>query len=277
MANTVFGYVETSGSNVATFDASSIVDIERTFIGPAATLWSFIRYMVRRPHPVARYAYPTSIRVSPAVGESTRSVPPRDPAAAVIAYDVAQVTIRYGMTASQVAYWPEGMDVPRRRKGTWLELKIDAGGEFLTIENATWDGSQDDPFSPLPPGESPVRRLYVAQQQIAITWHGVTLVPQKRFEDLLGTVNSTAFLGKPAQTLLFESYAPQMEVALDPDFPVKWAITCNFLYRGVKSGDKTYGWNHELKPQSGWTEVYVKTDSGWALRYTPKDFTNIFL
>lgn len=277
MANTLFGFVEISGSNAATFDNSSIARIERTFIGPAVNVWPFLRYMQKKPHPAARWAYPVSINVDPALGEGTKSIPPRDPGAAVIGYDYARIRITYGINPQEIALWPEGMTVPRRRKGTWLELKLDAGGEFLKIDNAQWsDNLDEDPFKPVPEGESPALRLYVPQQQIGIIWHNLEWVPQQRFDAAVGKVNRSSFLGKPAGTVLFENYSVDMETTLDFDYPVRWAVTCNFLYRCVTDKGKTYGWNHELR-KDGWQQVYVKTTSGWSLRYEETDFTNLFV
>lgn len=277
MANTLFGFVEISGSNASTFDSSSIARIDRTFLGPAANLWSFLRHMIKKPHPGALWAKPIAITIEPALGDGTKSVPPRDPGQSVITYDYTRVRITYGINAQEIALWPEGFAVPPRRRDTWLELKLDAGGEFLKIDNAQWgDNLDEDPFKPIPDGQSPALRLYVPQQQITIIWHNLTQVPQQRFDNAIGKVNAKTFLGKPPHTVLFENYTIDMETTLDFDYPVRWAVSCSFLYRCVRDKEQVYGWNHELR-QDGWQPVYVKTLSGWALRYEEDDFSGLFM
>ncbi|WP_347245385.1 hypothetical protein [Thermogutta sp.] len=274
MANTLFGFVEISGSNNTTLDASNVVQIDRKFVGPAARVIPFVRYMSKKSHPVARWAYPVSIRIEPYLGDATRSVIPRDPSRAVIGYDVAIVTITYGVNTQAIALWPEGWSVPHHRRGTWLELRLDSSGEFMQIESAAWeDNKAKDPAYPIPEHGSPALQLYIPQQRITVVWHGVPWVP-KYLDFYVSKVNAKEFLGKPAETLLFENYSIQMETVLDLNYPVRWAVSCNFLYRCVQDHGP-HGWNEELR-RDGWRRVFVRTVYGLRPRYDSADFNRLF-
>lgn len=278
MANTLFGYVEVAGSNSVTYDQSSIARIERIFVGPAATWQPFVRYMANRPHPVAQWAYPIAISITPLLGESARSLVPRDPGRNVIGYEFARIQITYGINGQAVAVWPVGIPVPPKRPGTWLELRLESGGEFMFIEGAAkWaDNPNNYPDEPVPGPASTATRYYVPTQKIAVVWHNVLLLRANELDKMVGKVNSDPFLGKPPETLLFESYSLSMENALDFNFPVRWAVTCNFVYRAIKVGNTVYGWNHELR-HDGWKEVIVETGSGPQKRYEPVPFRWMFM
>ncbi|MBC7350856.1 MAG: hypothetical protein H5U08_00710 [Thermogutta sp.] len=278
MANTLFGYVEVSGSNTVSYDATSIARIDRVFVGPAATWHLFVRYIANRPHPVARWAYPIALQISPLLGEATKSITPRDPGRSVIGYDAARIQVTYGVNGQAIAIWPQGIDLPPRRPGTWLELKLESGGEFMFVEGAAkWaDNPNGYPDEPVPGPTSAAARYYVPQQKITVVWHNVLILRAKELDKMVGKVNSHPFLGKPPETLLFESYNLAMENTLDLDFPVRWAVTCNFIYRGIVVGGHVYGWNHELR-HDGWKEVIVETGSGPGKRYEPTSFKWMFM
>lgn len=278
MANPVFGYVEIAGSNSVTYDQSSIARIERVFIGPAATWYPFLRYMVKRPHPVARWAYPIAISITPALGENTRSIVPYDPGRNVIGYEYARIHITYGINGQAIAVWPEGIPLPPKRRDTWLELRLESGGEFMFLEGAArWaDNPHNYPDQPVPGPTSNAARYYIPTQKIAIVWHNVLLLRTNELDKLVGKVNSDRFLGKPPETVLFESYSLSMENTLDLDFPVRWAVTCNFIYRAVVVGNRIYGWNYELR-HDGWKEVQINTGSGLRKRYEPAAFSRMFM
>lgn len=273
-----FGYVEINGSNTMTLDTSGIVQATRVFVGPWPARFQFARLVGKKPHPDAGWAYPVKIDIKPLLGDAEQSVAlPSSIVSRAIQYRSAMITVDYGVREAELAWWPPGLTVPARRRGTFLELRADAGGEFLTIDNAQWgDNLDEDPFKPVPDGESPAFRLYMPQTQFDIVWHRVERVPVRRLDALVGRVNEYEFLGKPPETVLLNNYSFSIETDLDLSMPVKWAVSFSFTYRGVKSKDKVYGWNHELRKEGGWIEVYVKTDTGWAKRYEAADFTDMF-
>lgn len=270
-------YAELPGSESATFDTSAIVSIERRFVVPWAERNRFARRVAEYPHPTYRYARPTRITIQPFMGEGEVSIQPVNPFLQTIAYQHALITVQYQIDPVEVARWPTGIPVPQRREGTTLELRLSSGGEFLMLEGAVWaDNTDEDPSKPVPEEGSPALRLYVAQREIEIVWHRVDDLSVERFEALKGCVNDDTFLGCPAETLLFESYSVSPEVVLDPEEPVRWAVSCSFLHRELKTGTAVYGWNHEYR-RDGIQRVQIRgADGALQDRYLKASFTHMF-
>ncbi|MGB9619745.1 MAG: hypothetical protein ACPL7K_04990, partial [Armatimonadota bacterium] len=145
------------------------------------------------------------------------------------------------------------------------------------VDAAKWaDNPNGYPDEPIPGAQSPAMRLYVPQQRITIVWHNVILVRAKELDKMVGRVNADEFLGRSPETILFESYSMQPEMTFDLNFPVRWAVTCNFIYRAIIVGGEIYGWNHELR-HDGWKRVIVETGRGPSDRYEKTSFRGIFM
>lgn len=274
-----YGFIEINGSNAMTIDANGVAQSTRIFVGPWSKRFLFAGLMSKQRHPDAVWAYPTKIDIKPLLGDNEKAVRlPDTVARRAIEYPNALVTIEYGVRPDEFALWPNGIPVPDRRRGTVLELRTDAGGEFLKIDNAQWgDNLSEDPYKQVPQGDSAALRLYVPQHQFDIVWHYVDDVPTADLDKLIGRVNSKEFLGKPKGTLLMNSYGMTIETTLDLVRPIRWAVSVSITYRGVKVGKQTYGWNYELR-QDGWKEVYVRGEGGaWTKRYEEADFTYMFM
>ncbi len=274
-----YGYVEISGSNRLTISKSNVAQATRVFIGPWANRFLFAGAISEAPHPESEWLVPQQVTIEPFLGDATNSLPPSDPVTQAIAYDHCRITVEYGVDAGAIAWWPPGMSVPHRREGTYLELRAESGGEFLKTDNAVWEDNPDgDPEGGRPEGDSPAFRLFIPEIQFEIIWHYVDEVPVSRLDGLVGSVNQYSFLGKPPETMLFTHYSFQTETVLDLDNPVRWAVSCQFIYRGVKGlAEETYGWNHELGP-TGWKRVQVIGQLGVPEdRYPKADFSGMFL
>lgn len=272
-----FGFVEIPPSNAATFDAASIARVDRAFIGPAARAEAFATYMIAKPHPLLRAVRPVAVTIEPAFGAGSISIPPRDPGARAIMYRDAKITITYGVDTERYAPWPRDIPRPKAAKGTWLTIKMEGGGEFLTADNVQWaDNTGSDPFYPTPSSNSAAARFYISNIKIELTWHGLVQARTDFFDKACGRVNRKTFLGKPPGTILLENYDLATEHALDFRRPIRHAIICHFLHRAIYDGKRTLGWNYDLRAD-GWKEVRFRSSSGWGLRYEEYDFHNLFL
>ena len=65
-----------------------------------------------------------AISITPVLGDNARSSVPYDPGRNVIGYEYARIHITYGINGQAIAVWPDGIPVPPKRPGTWLELRL---------------------------------------------------------------------------------------------------------------------------------------------------------
>lgn len=147
-----------------------------------------------------------------------------------------------------------------KEPGTFLSWKIRASAQFATIPGraARWE---DAPAVPVPDDVNV--NLLIPTAEHLITWRRVADPPWAAMSDLLGCVNHAAFLGKAAETMLFEGYDADKEFQYIAELgdPLEfWRIEYRFRERAVKAAGGIVGWNHEYREKpAGWARL-IKGD-----------------
>lgn len=185
----------------------------------------------------------------------------------------AQIVVDYELLDTSHAR----RDLPQAQQGTLLSYRMDFGGEYLTLAGETlrWES---DPTIPVPAAAVPTIRVPVSEHHL--TWHRAVNPPWEAMRSCAGTVNQSAFLGAPAETVLFEgATADKRFLGIDglrlPAFG--WQITYVFRERTIKAGGSTFGWNHRYRPLPqdfpGWDRL---VDQRGQPLYRTSDFTPLF-
>jgi hypothetical protein len=168
-------------------------------------------------------------------------------------------------------------DAPNIENETFLTYRMDFGGECIEIpsQSMQWYGASG---VPVPPEAVPTVRVPVVEHHI--TWHRVINPPWTTIHNSVGTVNSAAFMGSPAETVLLDGVTADKEfVNIDslnaPQFG--WRIRYVFREKAIKSGGNVYGWNHAYRSlpadDPGWSKLVDQASEGL---YRTSEFTPLF-
>ena len=134
---------------------------------------------------------------------------------------------------------------------TFLTYRTDRGGEYITQPDHAffWEGSVD---TPVPEKAFPTLRITLREHHL--TWHRVTRPPWTAMSKASGSVNQGAFMGFPAQTLLFDGEVAEAEYVIVPDtgeIQEAMSLSYVFLERSLKLNDEgdIGGWNHQFRAE----------------------------
>jgi hypothetical protein len=117
-----------------------------------------------------------------------------------------------------------------------------------------------------------LKRIPVTEHHV--TWHQVASPPWDAIRQLQGKVNSQAFLGCAAETLLFEGAEAQKVFRAGAEGPsFAWQVRYVFRERSVKYASEVYGWNHAYRTEPA---GFARATSGSACLYDLGDFTALF-
>lgn len=189
-----------------------------------------------------------------------------DPEVDLSAYDDwAKLIIQYSPLTDAAGESPTPSE-----DGTILEYSTSGAAEHITLSpnGSLWDRNG---AAPVPDGAAPVKRIPIIDHRIS--WHLVVDPPWSAMRSQLGTVNSVAFNGFEAETMLFDSYMASKEFAIAFDFAAPqlfWKIDYVFKSKrfvanlgkddgGAALGEAVAGWQFLWRgtpaAQAGWDEL----------------------
>ena len=266
-------YDELSGSPKESLNESSGSTAERKFLVPFSSRLSFAQSFVGTGYPNFPQARLVAIDIQPWTEDLVPEGTIVDPSLTTADYgdQPCLVTVKYGPDYTQKA-WPTGFTKPASiRSGTELRYNIRGTGQFLTIPSAAtkWD---DDPTAIVPADIQSTILIPMAAFQLQ--WDFVDDPPIDRFEDMIGQVNSDAFLGQPAETLLFDNYEISDSFRAAPANPHTNRVVISLVSRKIKDGVNTHGWNHFYREEpAGWAKL-IKSNGD--PMYTSTAFAGMF-
>ena len=165
----------------------------------------------------------------------------------------AKVTVEYQTT---VATLPGGGTITLQER-TWLTYRAGGAAEAVVVtgENHKWN---DDESRANDPDLLVMQRIPVVEHHL--TWHNVLIPPKAAIDADVGKVNSAAWHGFTAETMLFDTWDAEKEFALlddNSEVVTTWMLTYVFRERQVQLPNNAVGgWNHyyRTKPQAkmGW-------------------------
>jgi hypothetical protein len=180
----------------------------------------------------------------------------------------AKAAVRYKTITER-----DRMDGPINEIGTHLTYRMLFAVESQPIVPRGWNW-EDDASIPTPDDLNLTKRIPITEHHL--TWHQVINPPWTTIHDLQGTVNSSEFLGCPAQTLLFEGadanklFRAGFEAGASE---FVWQIHYLFRERSIKYAGEVFGWNHHYREKpAGWEEL----TNGSARLYDAADFLPLF-
>jgi len=197
----------------------------------------------------------------------------------------ALLVVEYELLVTELV----GLDLPEPEQGTFMSYRMYFGGEYedLSGDSLSWASGILDPITgervAVPPDAVPTFRVPITEHHV--TWHRVVNPPWAAIRQTAGCVNAAAFLGAPAETVLFDGAKAKKEfIGIDslqyPQFG--WRIEYVFREKVVKIMQKeadplSYGWNHRYRSlpaeNPGWDRL---VDAAGNARYRTADFNPLF-
>jgi hypothetical protein len=171
--------------------------------------------------------------------------------------------------------------MPTLQQGTFLTYRMDFSSQSVAMPGYSlhWDNVPD---APIPPESNPILRVPVVEHHIS--WHRVDDPPWTAIRNCIGCVNSSTFLGAPADTVLFDGATAGKEFVSLSDLSepqYSWKLTYVFKEKAVKySGDPPaiYGWNDSYRSLPADSPGYDRLlDANDGPLYADVDFSNLFL
>jgi hypothetical protein len=160
----------------------------------------------------------------------------------------AKATVQYQTLSPQ-----DREDGPANEAGTYLSYRMQFAAEAQELLPGGWTW-EDQPTLPAPADLALVKAVPVTDHRL--TWHQVVFPPWDAIRSLQGKVNSTAFLGCPAGTVLFlgaEANKLYRSGWAEGASEFCWQIEYVFRERALKQGGQVLGWNHFWRPDpAGW-------------------------
>jgi len=183
-------------------------------------------------------------------------------------------------------------NAPETEPGTFLTYSLDFSGEYMTVPLAgvRWESSAD-----LPVEEDVFPNIRIPIVEHHLTWHRVINPPWSAIREMVGCVNTGAFMGAGAQTVLFDGVRGQKEFIYFDDFDnplFGWEIEYVFREKSVKyldygGNEQTAGWCHNFRSavsdsepalaQPGWDRYIWGGDLVPNYIYREKAFEALFL
>lgn len=270
--------IELVGSNSSTHEIGQGNACTRTILVAWSSRLSVAEGLLGAAHPSIPACWVKSVRIDPFPDEAKASGGDLNPASQEISYALAKLTLEYATDFGHQP-WPSAVPKPALRAGTALSLAIQSGAEAMRIpaRSARWeDNPYGQPDAPVPEDDSPAGRLLVAKAEFTLTWDYVVEPPLAAYNALIGGVNDAAFLGCPADTMLFTGYELAPSVRASISSPWCWRMAVKFVLRAIRIGEQVYGWNHEYRAD-GWHRVTMDDGSGAQVdRYQRRDFSAMF-
>ncbi len=167
------------------------------------------------------------------------------------------------------------VQLPGIPDGTYLTYQADLGAEYVTTPARIWQW-KDSPGNPAVPADvNP--GLLIPQGAFQLVWHRVALPPWDKIRELRGKVNDAAFVGSPAETVLFlgARITRKFHFTQDGGF---WEIEFSFQEntKELSTGDKV-GWNHLYKETKVGSEHWVQIeDEDGNSPYLSGDLSQLF-
>jgi hypothetical protein len=168
-------------------------------------------------------------------------------------------------------------NLPDAEERTFLSYRMDFGAEYEDLGGQVLRWASD-PSLPVPPDAAPALRVPITEHHV--TWHRVINPPWAAIRAAVGTVNAAAFLGAPAETVLFDgATADRQLIGVDdlqqPRFG--WKMGYVFREKAVGIGTGVVGWNHQFRSvpygSPGWDRL---VDAAGNPLYRASDFTALF-
>ncbi len=164
-----------------------------------------------------------------------------------VTYDKAKISATYKIPFSNSSNSGRS-DLPGVPEGTFLDFSSDHGAEYMTVPGRYWNwkGTTDRVAEDTSPG------ILLPTEDISLTWSRVTSPPWLAIESKKGSVNTAAFVGYPAKTLLFIGARATKSFQLTEQ--TFWTLDYSFRARKEE-------WNKYYKGDGDeWTEVEDNTN-----------------
>lgn len=158
--------------------------------------------------------------------------------------------------------------------GTYVTYDRDQGGEVQLIPSRTWKWPDDTKV----PDDVPVG-IVIPSANHVLTWFWVGDPPWTRIRQTIGKVNSSAFLGAPAGTMLFLGCQPTPLFRFQRTGPVLYKLAYRFAEQSkiLSDGTTTVGWNYQYNAtqisSENWQIIENANDDN---PYLSTDFLNLF-
>ena len=177
---------------------------------------------------------------------------------------LARITITYSPLQTDQQQQNDPGEPSPLPTGTWATYNQTSNIEFRTVVGRAliWDSDSKS----LPADLTAV--VPDSATQHTVTWHQVKLVPWVTLSNMKGCVNQTAcrLPGSPQvfqpETLLFDGFDDEVSLSFDGVFSTR-KLTLRFVEKAQKALTTTgkggaapatadiYGWNHQLRPDTG--------------------------
>lgn len=159
--------------------------------------------------------------------------------------------------------------------GTYITYERDFGGEVQLSSGSTWLWNNGTKVQ----ADIPVGQVIPTANHV-ITWFWVAFPPYTNIRQSLGKVNSSTFLGAPAETVMLTGATPTPMFRFQRTGPPLFKITYRFSEQSkfLADGTTTVGWNHQFNPTrvSGENWQKIKTADGDNPFKTYDFATNLF-
>jgi hypothetical protein len=213
-----------------------------------------------------------------------------DPNTQALTHDtLAMIRVTYTPLpiAQQQQEQPPG-EGPQLPDGTWCTYQQDSTIEFATVLGRGCKWSSDN--SPLPADINPVQPNSITEHQV--TWNQVRFVPWVTLGNMKGCVNKTNCIlpGSPQifrpGTLLFNGLSDEITLNLNVQQPTR-KLVLKFTEKAQKAFDDNprgganpaattvYGWNYQIRPDTGVYDVVLAADTGKKL-FAEFEFNNLW-
>lgn len=254
---------------------------ERKFLIPFTDRLTFAQAIVGTAYPNFPQARVTSVDLQPWHDELIPSGTIVDPALQSAGYGTQPclVTVKYGPDFTQKT-WPSDFPKPTTiRSGTELRYRIGGSVLYQVLPDGAlaWESAGTDSGSGYTDFvDSPATRMLIPVREIELQWDFVDDPPIETLDAFMGTVNSTTFIGSPAETLLFENYFIEDSFRAAPVNPHTNRVIVNLRQRKINgaSPGEFYGWNHEYRADiDAWDRVFLSNGNA---RYQGVSMNNMF-
>lgn len=170
-------------------------------------------------------------------------------------------------------------DLPSIPQGTYLTYATDLGAELMTIPGRAWKWTGVAIPGGLLGPDAHVGVL-IPSGSYSLVWHRVLQPPFSAIRDLRGKVNSSTFLGGPAETVLFLGAQISREFQFISDGGY-WRVEYRFAesMKELNTAGTYGGWNHFWKPEKVSGNHWVKVeaaDDATVNPYQTADFAPLF-
>lgn len=231
--------------------------------------------ILHAPFPGFDNLYCTNVTVTPFKATKAEHSPGMaDPVTEVATYTgKAVLSLKYKTVLVDFDGTPfGGTQIP---DSAFVDYSVNSTGEFFMFEASDMRWTNQ----PTVPVKAQASR-FISMKQHSLSFYNIESPPFNAIESAKGHVNASAWLGFPAETLLFEgaSFQTRLLVVQSQSISIGWNFTYNFTDRIIRDTGGPYGWNHSWRGATealaaGWDKL-KKADGSY--NYPTTSFNSLF-